>query len=93
MRAATPVLRFGDGAAPEIIDRSCTGCPCRNEEEMIIAVADADQIDRRQCRAAAERWFSHTPMAASYRRPCHAIAERRQAAKTPPSHGQPEGGW
>ena len=57
------VLGFGNGAAPEIIDHSCAGYLCRNEEEMITAVADVDQIDRQRGRAAAERRFSHTRMA------------------------------
>jgi hypothetical protein len=43
---------------------------------MIIAVADVDQIDRQQWRAAAGRGFSQTRMAASYHRPCRAILER-----------------
>jgi hypothetical protein len=70
------VLGFGGGAAPEIIDHSCTGYLCQNEEEMITTVADMDRVDRRQCRAAAERRFSRTPVAASYPRPCHAVLER-----------------
>ena len=70
------VLGFGNGAAPEIIDHSCTGCLCRNEDEMITAVAHVDQIDCRQCPAAAERRFSRSPLAASYDRLCLAILER-----------------
>ena len=49
---------------------------CRNEDEMISAVAHVDEIDCRQCPAAAERRFSRTPLAASYDRLCLAVLER-----------------
>ena len=49
---------------------------CRNEDEMITAVAHVDQIDCRQCPAAAERRFSRSPLAASYDRLYLAILER-----------------
>ncbi len=43
---------------------------------MITAVAHVDQIDCRQCPAAAERRFSRTPLAASYDRLYLAILGR-----------------
>jgi glycosyltransferase involved in cell wall biosynthesis len=68
LAAATPVLAFPNGAAPEIIDHGWTGYLCESEEDMIAAVARAQQIDRWRCRAAAECRFSLARMAADYDR-------------------------
>jgi glycosyltransferase involved in cell wall biosynthesis len=75
LATATPVLAFPNGAAPEIIDHGRTGYLCRDEDEMTAAVARVDQIDRKQCRAVAERRFSLARMAADYERLYRAILE------------------
>ena len=75
LAAATPVLAFPNGAAPEIIDHGRTGYLCQDEDDMTAAVAHVDQIDRRQCRAAAEQRFSLARMAADYERLYRAILE------------------
>jgi glycosyltransferase involved in cell wall biosynthesis len=75
LAAATPVLTFRKGAAPEIIDHGRTGFLCRSEHEMIAAVAHVHELDRSQCRAAAERRFSLARMAADYERLYRAIVE------------------
>jgi len=76
LAAATPVLAFPNGAAPEIIDHDRTGYLCRDEDEMSAAVAHIGEIDRWQCRAAAERRFSLARMAADYERLYRAVLER-----------------
>ena len=75
LAAGTPVLAYPHGAAPEIIDHGRTGYLCRDEDEMTAAVARVPQIDRRRCRAAAERRFSLARMAADYGRLYGAILE------------------
>ena len=75
LAAATPVLAFPNGAAPEIIDHGRTGYLCRDEDEMTAAAAHIGEIDRRQCRAAAEQRFSLARMAADYERLYRAILE------------------
>ena len=75
LAAATPVLAFPNGAAPEIIDHGRTGYLCRDEDEMSAAAAHIGEIDRRQCRAAAEQRFSLDRMAADYERLYRAILE------------------
>jgi glycosyltransferase involved in cell wall biosynthesis len=75
LAAATPVLAFPNGAAPEIIDHGRTGYLCRDEDEMTAAVTRVSEIDRWQCRAAAERRFSLARMAADYERLYRAILE------------------
>ena len=75
LAAATPVLAFPNGAAPEIIDHGRTGYLCRDEDEMTAAAARIGEIDRRQCRAAAEQRFSLARMAADYQRLFRTILE------------------
>jgi glycosyltransferase involved in cell wall biosynthesis len=75
LAAATPVLAFPNGAAPEIIDHGRTGYLCRDEDEMTAAAAHIGEIDRRQCRAAAEQRFSLARMAADYQRLFRTILE------------------
>jgi glycosyltransferase involved in cell wall biosynthesis len=76
LAAATPVLAFPNGAAPEIIDHGRTGYLCRNEGEMTAAVARVRQINRWHCRTAAEQRFSLARMAARHERLYLAILER-----------------
>ena len=68
LASATPVLAFPSGAAPEIIDHGRTGYLCRDEDEMVTAVARVPEIQRRQCRAAAEQRFSLARMAPDHQR-------------------------
>lgn len=75
LATGTPVLAFPNGAAPEIIDDGRTGYLCRDEDEMTAAVARVSEIDRSQCRLAAERRFSLARMAADYERLYQAILE------------------
>jgi glycosyltransferase involved in cell wall biosynthesis len=75
LATATPVLTFPHGAAPQIIDHGRTGYLCRDEGEMTTAVAHIGEIDRGQCRAAAEQRFSLVRMAADDGRLYRAILE------------------
>src|ERR1017187_804678 len=68
LASATPVLAFPNGAAPEIVDQGRTGYLCRDERQMITAVGRVPEIERRQCRDAAERRFSLARMALDHQR-------------------------
>jgi glycosyltransferase involved in cell wall biosynthesis len=76
LAAATPVLAFPNGAAPEIIDHGRTGYLCQGEDDMTAAATHVSQIDRRQCRVAAEQRFCMARMAADYDRLYRAILEQ-----------------
>jgi glycosyltransferase involved in cell wall biosynthesis len=76
LACATPVLAFANGAAPEIVDRGRTGYLCRDETEMISAIDRVGEIDRDQCRDAAERRFSLQRMARDHERLYRRIVER-----------------
>jgi glycosyltransferase involved in cell wall biosynthesis len=76
LASATPVLAFPNGAAPEIVDSGQTGFLCRDEEDMVRAVGQVPQIDRDQCRNAAERRFSLQRMARDHERFYRRVLER-----------------
>ena len=54
----TPVLAFRRGGVPEGIDEGLTGFVCDTSEQMMTAVCRLGELDRAECRAAAERRFS-----------------------------------
>jgi glycosyltransferase involved in cell wall biosynthesis len=68
LACGTPVVALRDGSVPEILTDRVTGFICDLEDEMVAAVSRLTDIDRRRCRAEAERRFSPSAMAAAYER-------------------------
>ena len=62
LACGTPVLAFPEGAVPEVVEHARTGFLCRDETDMAEAIAAVDVIDRRECRAAVEGYFSRRRM-------------------------------
>lgn len=58
MACGTPVLAFPEGAAPEVVEDAKTGFLCADEDEMVDAIGRIDTINRADCRAAIEGYFS-----------------------------------
>jgi glycosyltransferase involved in cell wall biosynthesis len=87
LATGVPVLAFGNGAAPEIVDSGETGYLCTDEDDMVAAIGRLGQIDRRSCRAAAERRFGMDRMAADYEQLYERVA--RQAATVPARRSAP----
>lgn len=58
LACGTPVLAFAEGAAVEVVQDGRTGHICRDEMEMAEAIGAVDSIDRADCRAAVEGYFS-----------------------------------
>ncbi|MCA1983793.1 glycosyltransferase family 4 protein [Nocardioides nematodiphilus] len=63
LASGTPVIGYGAGAAPEIVDHGSTGLLCHDEDDLSRAVGRIRFLDRGACRAAAERRFSLARMA------------------------------
>jgi glycosyltransferase involved in cell wall biosynthesis len=79
LACGTPVIALREGSVPEVVSDGVTGFICDLEDELVDAVARLDQIDRRQCRAEAERRFSPSAMAAAYERVYARLLEREQS--------------
>ncbi|OWW22963.1 glycosyltransferase family 4 protein [Noviherbaspirillum denitrificans] len=62
----TPVVAYGHGSVPEIVEDGVTGFIVSNQEEAVRAAMHIDSISRENCRAAFERRFTAPHMAANY---------------------------
>ena len=66
MACGTPVIAYGHGSVPEIIDHGVTGFIVENQEQAIAAARNIGQIDRRRCRQVFEQRFAARVMARHY---------------------------
>ncbi len=66
LASGTPVVAFPNGAAPEIIDDGVTGFLPRTEAEASAALRATPTLDRGQCRAAVEGYYSARRMVDDY---------------------------
>jgi glycosyltransferase involved in cell wall biosynthesis len=54
----TPVLAFPEGAVPEVVEHGHNGFLCDDEDDLTRAIGLLDTIDRLDCRATVEGYFS-----------------------------------
>ena len=66
LASGTPVLAFPEGAAPEVVEDAKTGFLCADERAMTEAILRLDKIDRADCRAAVDGYFSTGRMVADH---------------------------
>lgn len=66
LAAGTPVVAFGKGALPEIVDHGVTGFLVHDEQEMADAIHATATLDPEACRAAAIARFSVEAMTRRY---------------------------
>jgi glycosyltransferase involved in cell wall biosynthesis len=66
MANGTPVIAFGRGSVPEIIDRGVTGFVVDSVEEAVAAIPLAKALDRSAIRRRFEKRFSAERMARDY---------------------------
>ncbi|MES2940742.1 MAG: glycosyltransferase family 4 protein [Pseudomonadota bacterium] len=66
MACGTPVVAYGHGAVPEIVEDGVTGFIVHDQQQAIAAARDIGRIDRRACRDAFERRFTTRVMAQNY---------------------------
>jgi glycosyltransferase involved in cell wall biosynthesis len=76
----TPVIAYGHGAIPELIDEGETGFIVYDQEQAIAAARAVGQIDRRTCRETFERRFSAQVMARQYLQHYAALAQDERLA-------------
>ena len=66
LACGTPVIAFGHGSVPEIIEDGVNGFIVSNVDEAIAAVARLHEIDRRTCRATFDARFTVERMTDQY---------------------------
>ena len=66
LACGTPVIAFGRGSVPEIIEHGVTGFVVDDIDEAVEALKCIDDIDRTRCRAAFEQRFTASRMADDY---------------------------
>jgi glycosyltransferase involved in cell wall biosynthesis len=85
LAAGTPVLAFGHGAAPEIVEPGVNGFLVQDEHEMAAMVEKAAEIDPMRCRQTAAERFAPDRVAlgyeASYRKAMASGAGARRAQR------------
>ena len=81
MLVGTPVIAFGRGSVPEVVEEGVTGHVVRDVEEMARAIPRALSLDRARIRARAVERFSTARMTAEYEALYAAITRRRNTAR------------
>jgi glycosyltransferase involved in cell wall biosynthesis len=66
MACGTPVVAYGCGSVPEVVDDGVTGFIVRDEDEAVAAVARTATLNRHEVRRRFEERFSATAMARRY---------------------------
>ena len=78
LACGTPVIAFSRGSVPEVIQDHVNGFICNNEHEMIQAVNNIGDIDRRACRESAEKRFSERVIVGEYIRLYEELIQRKR---------------
>jgi glycosyltransferase involved in cell wall biosynthesis len=66
MACGTPVIAYNRGSMPELIEHGVTGFLADTFDDVLSAIGQLDQIERRACRAAVTAQFSVERMADEY---------------------------
>lgn len=66
MACGTPVIAFGHGSVPEVVDHGITGFVVADVAEAVAAVGRLDELTRSEIRAQFERRFTSHAMAQNY---------------------------
>jgi glycosyltransferase involved in cell wall biosynthesis len=84
LACGTPVIAYGHGSVPELLDDGRTGFIVHDQQRAIEAARRIDAIDRRVCRETFERRFTDETMASNYiaiyRQLIEERAQEREAA-------------
>jgi glycosyltransferase involved in cell wall biosynthesis len=81
MACGTPVIAYGSGSVPEVIEDGVTGFIVEDEKQAIAAVHRLEQLDRREIRPRFEERFSARRMAKEY----EGLYRKLAVAEAPPA--------
>jgi glycosyltransferase involved in cell wall biosynthesis len=82
LACGTPVVAYGRGAVPELLQDGATGFIVHDQRQAIAAARRVHQLDRRHCRQAFERHFTATAMAERYLAVYRSLLGARRGAPT-----------
>jgi glycosyltransferase involved in cell wall biosynthesis len=80
MACGTPVIAYGHGAIPEILDDGETGFIVHDQNQAIAAAREIHKIDRRVCRETFERRFAAPVMARQYLQHYESLMQEQRLA-------------
>ncbi len=66
MACGVPVIAYPNGAVSEVVKNKKTGFIVKNVDEMVKAIKNIDEIDRKRCRERVEKYFSVEKMVDEY---------------------------
>jgi glycosyltransferase involved in cell wall biosynthesis len=81
LATGTPVVAWGRGSVPEVIDDGRTGFIVDSIDDALSVLPALGRIDRRRCRAAFERRFGVERMATDYVALYRTLGERRSGPR------------
>jgi len=83
MACGTPVIAFGRGSVPEIVEDGVTGFIVEDEAAAVEAVGRLSQLDRREVRRQFDRRFTAARMARDYVRLYEMLVTKSRASAVP----------
>lgn len=81
MACGTPVIAYGRGAVPEVVDEGVTGFIVNTVEEAAAKVMEAEKLDRKRIREVFEQRFTSAVMAEKYQELYFRIRDGKAWAK------------
>jgi len=77
LACGTPVIAYGRGSVPEVVEDGVTGWIVAGRDDAIQAIAQVSTLSRRRCRQTFEERFSATQMTQDYLRIYQQLLEPR----------------
>ncbi len=77
LACGTPVIAFNNGAVSEIIEHGTNGFIVNSEKEMITAMKNIDQIERKACRDSIKERFTVKQMAKGYEKVYRKVLDKK----------------
>ncbi len=78
LACGTPVIAYGNGSVPEIIDNGIDGFIVNSINSAVKAVLNIDSIDRKRCRQIFDQHFTSRQMAENYLNIYEKIIQKNQ---------------
>jgi glycosyltransferase involved in cell wall biosynthesis len=78
LACGTPIVAYRRGSLPELIDQGITGMTCNTFDDLVNAIEQVPNLDRRLCRQAFEERFTVERMVQDYLRVYHELTSQEE---------------